>query len=117
LKTKVYEYAKCGTCRKALQFLDKKKVAYEKSDITVNPPSLAEIKAMLARVGDIRKLFNTSGLVYKELGLAKKLPSMSETDALKLLASNGRLIKRPFFQSEEFAAVGFKEEEWKKHFR
>lgn len=111
---KVYEYDKCGTCKKALKFLDARKVAYEKIPIVDRPPSLKELKEMLAHVGDVRKLFNTSGQVYRELKLGDKLPSMSETEALKLLASNGKLIKRPFALGKGRGLVGFKEAEWKK---
>lgn len=116
-KLKVYEYAKCDTCRKALRFLDQKKVVYEKEDITQNPPTLAELKKMLEFLGgDLRKLFNTSGVVYKEMKLSEKLPSLSANDALKLLASNGRLVKRPFLLGPSWGSVGFREEEWGKHF-
>ena len=111
---KVYEYDKCSTCKKALKFLDGRKVAYQRLPIVEEPPTLAELKKMLGFVGDIRKLFNTSGLVYRELGLGSKLPSMSEAQALKLLASNGKLIKRPFALSSDHGVVGFKEAEWKK---
>ncbi len=113
-KWKVYEYAGCSTCKKALKFLDTKKVSYEKVDITSTAPTGAELKAMLSYTGDLRKLFNTSGLVYKELKLSEKLPSMSEKDALALLASNGRLVKRPFVLGPGFGMVGFKEDEWKR---
>lgn len=110
---KVYEYAKCSTCRKALQFLDKKGLKYQKIDITTQPPSKTEIKKMLGFVGDIKKLFNTSGLVYKEMGLSKKLPDMAQDEALALLASNGRLIKRPFVLTEDYGVVGFDEQKWR----
>jgi Spx/MgsR family transcriptional regulator len=111
---KVYEYAKCDTCRKALKFLDSRGAAYEKNDITLQAPSKAELKTMLGYVGDVRKLFNTSGVVYKEMKLSEKVPSMKESEALDLLASNGRLVKRPFVLGDGFGFVGFKEEEWKK---
>jgi arsenate reductase len=111
---KIYEYDKCSTCKKALKYLDSRKVAYQKLPIVDRPPTLAELKKMLGFVGDIRKLFNTSGLVYRELGLGAKLPSMSEAEALKLLAANGKLIKRPFALSGDQGMVGFKEAEWKK---
>lgn len=114
-KWKVYEYGGCSTCKKALKFLDSKKISYEKVDITLHPPSAAELKEMLGQVGEVRKLFNTSGLVYKEMKLSEKLPSMSENDALALLAKNGRLVKRPFLLGNGFGVVGFKEDEWKKH--
>jgi arsenate reductase (glutaredoxin) len=113
---KVYEYGKCSTCVKALKYLDARGVAYEKVDITERAPSLAELKAMREHGVDLRKLFNTSGLVYKEMKLSEKLPAMSEAEALKLLSSNGRLVKRPFVLGEGFGLVGFREEDWKKHF-
>lgn len=115
MKLKVYEYAKCSTCQKALKFLEKKKVSYEKIDITSQPPSLSELKKMAKAVG-LKRLFNTSGLVYKEMKLSEKLPQMSEEESLKLLASNGRLVKRPFLIQGDVALVGFKEDEWKKVF-
>lgn len=111
---KVYEYDKCSTCKKALKFLDGRKVAYERIPIVDRPPTMTELKKMLSFVGDIRKLFNTSGLVYRELKLGEKLPSMSEAEALKLLAANGKLIKRPFALKADQGVVGFKEAEWKK---
>lgn len=117
---KVYEYAKCSTCVKALKFLDGKKVKYEKLPIVENIPSLKELKEMLAALekngGSIRNLFNTSGVVYKEMKLSEKLPSMTESEALKLLAANGKLIKRPFVISDKVHLVGFKEDDWKKVF-
>ena len=113
-KWKVYEYGSCSTCKKALKFLEAKGVPFEKIDITEQAPSMGELKAMLAVKGDLRKLFNTSGLVYKEMKLSEKLPTMSEKDALALLAKNGRLVKRPFVVSEGVALVGFKEDEWKR---
>jgi arsenate reductase len=112
-KLKVYEYAKCSTCKKALKFLDSQGAPYEIVDITTHAPSPAELRTMLGYVGELQKLFNTSGLVYKELKLSEKLPGMSEGEALKLLASNGRLVKRPFVLGAGFGMVGFKEPEWK----
>ncbi len=113
-KWKVFEYAGCSTCKKALKFLDAKKVSYDKVDITTTPPTTAELRKMLGYVGEVRKLFNTSGLVYKELKLSQKLPVMSEAAALTLLAGNGRLVKRPFLLGATEGTVGFKEDEWKK---
>jgi arsenate reductase len=124
-KIKVYEYSNCSTCKKALKFLDSKKVAYEKIAIVEKPPSVAELKTMLAHLnGELRKLFNTSGQVYREMGLGEKLKDMSEAEALKLLAANGKLIKRPFVLKsgavsgalKSDGAVGFQEAEWKKKF-
>lgn len=113
-KLKVYEYGKCDTCRKALKFLDARQIAYEKIDITERAPTKKELEKMLGYVGEVKKLFNTSGLVYKEMKLAEKVPSMKEGEALALLATNGRLVKRPFVLGENWGTVGFKEDEWKK---
>lgn len=113
---KIYEYDKCSTCKQALKFLDARKIPYEKIPIVDRPPSIAELKKMLSHVGDLRKLFNTSGQVYREMKLGEKLPSMKESEALKLLSSNGKLIKRPFALASDAGVVGFKEAEWKKIF-
>ncbi|QDK43965.1 arsenate reductase family protein [Bdellovibrio sp. ZAP7] len=117
---KVYEYAKCSTCVKALKFLDSKKVSYQKLPIADKAPSQTELKKMLAalkeRGGSLKNLFNTSGLVYKEMKLSDKLPSMTESEALKLLSENGKLVKRPFVLGDDVALIGFKEDEWKKVF-
>jgi len=112
---KIYEYAGCSTCKKALKFLDQKKIEYKKIAIVEQPPSLAELKKMLVYYdGQINKLFNTSGLVYREMGLSEKLKTMTETQALKLLSKNGKLVKRPFVLTATSGRVGFKEDEWKK---
>lgn len=115
-KLKLYEYSGCSTCKKALKFLDTKKIPYEKVDITTQPPSKSELQAMLKFLeGDLKRLFNTSGQVYREMKISEKLPKMSENEALQLLASNGRLVKRPFVLASNWGTVGFKEEEWKKN--
>lgn len=112
---KVYEYSNCSTCKKALKFLDAKQVPYEKIPIVENPPSVDELKQMLSHVGgQIRRLFNTSGQVYREMKLGEKLPEMTETQALRLLSTNGKLVKRPFVLGKNIGAVGFQETEWKK---
>jgi arsenate reductase len=114
-KLKIYEYSNCSTCKKALKFLDAKKAPYDKVAIVDQPPTLAELKTMLGYLGgELKKLFNTSGQVYREMKLGEKLPSMTEAQALKLLAANGKLIKRPFLLASKGGAVGFKEAEWKK---
>lgn len=116
-KIKVYEYEKCSTCKKALQFLDKKGVSYERIPIVEQPPSKSELKKMLkAQDGQLRKLFNTSGQVYREKKLGDRLPQMDQEEALALLSSNGKLVKRPFVLAGEQGLVGFKEDEWKKVF-
>ena len=107
-------FAQDSVASLALKFLDAKKIAYEKIDITAHAPSKAELKRMAEALGGIKPLFNTSGLVYKELKLSEKLPGMSEAEAIALLAGNGRLVKRPFVLGEGWSTVGFKEDEWKK---
>lgn len=117
---KVYEYAACSTCKKALKFLESRGVSYERVPIVERPPSMAELRKMLAclvkRGGSIRGLLNTSGQVYREMKLSEKLPGMSEDQILELLAKNGKLVKRPFVMSGDIGLVGFKEEEWKRAF-
>ena len=110
---KIYAYTKCGTCRKALKYLDEKGIAYQEIPIRDQPPTKTEIKNMLGFYdGEIRRLFNTSGGDYKELNLKEKLPSMPTKQAIDLLSSNGNLVKRPFVLGNGFGLVGFKEEEW-----
>lgn len=110
---KVYTYGQCDTCRKAVKFLRTRGVAFQEVPIRETPPSVSELKAMLkAKGGELRKLFNTSGRDYKALGLSEKLPFLSESEALKLLAGNGNLVKRPFAIGDGVFLVGFKEEEW-----
>lgn len=117
-KVKVYQYAKCSTCRDALAFLDKKGIPYEALPIVAQPPTVAELKTMLASVkergGTFKKLFNTSGQLYREMGMSEKLAKMSEPEALALLSKHGMLVKRPFLLSKNANLVGFKADEWKK---
>jgi arsenate reductase (glutaredoxin) len=116
-KLRVYEYSKCSTCRNALKFLDRHKVDYEKLPIVETPPSKAELRQMLAaQGGNVKKLFNTSGELYREMKISEKIGDMSENEALDLLAANGKLIKRPFVISGDTGLVGFKEDDWKKTF-
>ncbi len=110
---KIYEYKGCGTCRKALKYLEDRKVAYEKIPIREQPPTKAELKTMLTYVGDLRKLFNTSGGDYKALGMKEKLPKISTDEAIDLLSKNGNLVKRPFVIGKNSGIVGFEEEAWK----
>lgn len=111
MSLKVYEYKNCDTCRKALKFLDAKGLAYEKIPIREKPPTPEEIRRMIGYVG-IKKIFNTSGRDYKALGLKDKVSHLTEEQIIKLLASNGNLIKRPFVISETSGWVGF-QEAWK----
>lgn len=111
---KLYQYPKCSTCRKATKFLHEQGIDFKSIDITEKPPAKTELKAMLASYeGDIRKLFNTSGVQYRELKMKDKLPTMKAKEAIDLLASNGKLIKRPFLlNTDKQGIVGFKEEAW-----
>lgn len=114
---KVYEYKNCGTCRKALKFLDERKIPYQAIPIREKPPTKTELKKMLQFVnGDIRKLFNVSGQDYKSLNMKDKLPKMNPDELVDLLSKNGNLIKRPFVLSDANGWVGFKENEWETKF-
>ena len=110
---KVYEYKGCSTCRKALKFLEENGIEFEKLPIRETPPTVKELKQVLDAVGDNKKLFNVSGGDYRELGLKDKLADMSESEQLKLLASNGNLIKRPFVVTKDGGWTGFKEDQWR----
>ncbi|MBJ6363854.1 arsenate reductase family protein [Paenibacillus sp. GCM10012307] len=112
LKLQVYHYAKCGTCRNAIKWLQAKGHELELHDLFEQAPSENTIREWIARSGlDSKKFFNVSGEVYKELKLKDKLQEMSEEDKIKLLASNGRLIKRPVITDGGTVTVGFKEAE------
>lgn len=109
----ILQYPKCSTCRKALNYLRAKSVEFEARDIKESPPSKEELKDWLGRSAlPVKKFFNTSGQVYKTLGLKDKVPSMSTEEALELLAGDGMLVKRPILLAGEKVLVGFREEEW-----
>lgn len=114
---KVYEYAKCGTCVKAKKFLKEHEIPFQEVPIVDTPPSRSELELMLAHLKSrglkINKLFNTSGVLYKEMELSKKIASMTEDELLDLLSQHGKLIKRPFVLLKEDGVVGFNESEWK----
>lgn len=113
----IYIYGNCSTCRDALRWLDARGISYETKAIRETPPSPAELKSMLAaRGGDLRKLFNTSGMDYRELGLKDQLPKMREAEAFALMGGNGNLVKRPFALGDGKALVGFKPAEWEAAF-
>ena len=106
-------YPKCTTCQKAKKWLDDNKIEYEFRDIKLDNPTLDELTAWYKQSGlPLKKFFNTSGLLYKSLDLKNKLPTMSEDEMLKLLASDGMLVKRPLLVGDDFLLVGFKEAEW-----
>ena len=107
-------YPKCTTCQKAKKWLDDHKIAYELRDIKLTRPTAAELSLWHARSGlPLKKLFNTSGLLYKSLSLKEKLPEMSEGAMLELLSTDGMLVKRPLLISDAFVLVGFREAEWR----
>lgn len=108
------EYPKCSTCKKAKKWLTDNNIEFKDRDIVENIPTEEELKKWIAESKkDIKKFFNTSGLKYKELKLKEKLPNMTDDEKIKLLASDGMLIKRPLLISDNNILVGFKEEEWK----
>lgn len=117
-RVQLVEYPKCSTCQKAKKWLEGQKIEFEDRHIKDNPPTVEELTAWYKRSGlPLKKFFNTSGLLYKELQLKDKLPGMSEEEQLKLLASDGMLVKRPILWNEEFVLVGFKEAEWEQKLR
>ena len=106
-------YPKCTTCQKAQKWLDEQGVAYTLRNIKEDKPSYEELKAWYATSGlPLRKFFNTSGLLYKSLGLKDKLPTMSEEEMLRLLATDGMLVKRPLLVGDGFVLVGFQAARW-----
>jgi arsenate reductase len=111
-----YGYSGCGTCRKALAWLKGHNVTVDQRPIREQPPTESDLKKALVQLGALRPLFNTSGGDYKELRLKDKLPHMKESDALKLLASRGNLIKRPFVVYGKRYLVGFNEDAYEETF-
>lgn len=106
-------YPKCTTCQKAKKWLDDNKIEYELRDIKEDNPSLEELTDWYKMSGlPLKKFFNTSGLLYKSMQLKDKLPNMSEEEQLRLLATDGMLVKRPLVIGDDFVLVGFKENEW-----
>ena len=116
MNLRVYTYEKCSTCRKAVSFLNAHNIPYEVIPIREHPPTIAELRAMLGHVGELRRLFNTSGLDYRAMKLSERLPAMSLDEALALLAKNGNLVKRPFALTAKSGAVGFNEADWARLF-
>ena len=116
MKLKVYEYKNCGTCKNALKYLAENKISFESIPIVDRPPTKAELALMLkylrADGGTLKNLFNTSGVIYKEMNLAEKLSELTESEALDLLSRHGKLVKRPFVLGKNFGMVGFKIDQW-----
>ena len=110
---KVYCYSKCSTCKKALKWLDEKKIKHEVIDIKADHPDEKTLRKYYAVSGlPLKRFFNTSGMQYRELELSKKLPDMSEDEQFTLLAGDGMLVKRPLLVGKDFVLTGFKQAEW-----
>ena len=113
--TNVYCYSRCSTCKKALKWLDDKNVEYKLIDIKEDNPDEKTLRQLYKKSGlPLKKFFNTSGQLYREMELSKKLPDMSEDEMFKLLASDGMLVKRPILITSKTVLTGFNEEEWEK---
>lgn len=107
------EYPRCTTCKKAKKWLDEHGVSYEDRDIKLENPSADEMKHFHQLSGmPLKKFFNTSGILYKEMQLKDKLPTMTEEEQYELLATDGMLVKRPLVVGDDFVLIGFKEEAW-----
>lgn len=110
-------YPRCTTCQKAKKWLDERGIEYMDRDIKAENPTLDELTGWYRLSGlPLKKFFNTSGLVYRSMDLKNKLPAMREEEMLRLLSTNGMLIKRPLLIADHFALVGFKEAQWAEAF-
>ena len=110
---KIYCYSRCSTCKKALAWLDERGIKYELLDIKEQHPGEEELKSYHRLSGlPLKKFFNTSGMIYREMELSKKLPTMSEDEQYALLATDGMLVKRPLVIGDDFVLTGFREKEW-----
>ena len=106
-------YPKCSTCKKAQAFLDANSIEYTLRDIKTDNPDFDELKMCFEKSGlPLKRFFNTSGLLYKSMELKNKLPNMSEEEQLRLLSTDGMLVKRPLLIADDFVLTGFKEKEW-----
>lgn len=109
----LYQHLKCSTCQKAVRFLKERKIEFISKDITAEPPSIKELQTMLDfQKGNINKLLNTSGQLYREMQLSQKLKDMLLSEILALLNCHGMLVKRPFLLGTNFGLTGFNETEW-----
>ena len=110
---KIYCYSRCSTCKKALAWLDERGLKYELLDIKEQHPTEEELRRFHGKSGlPLKKFFNTSGMIYREMELSKKLPTMSEDEQYALLATDGMLVKRPLVIGDDFVLTGFREKEW-----
>ena len=109
----VLVYRKCSTCLKAIKWMEEHQIKFEERPIVEENPTYEELKEWYEKSGlPLKRFFNTSGMLYKEMGVKDRLPEMSEEEQLKLLATNGMLVKRPLVVGEDFVLTGFKEKEW-----
>ena len=109
------QYPPCSTCQKAKKWLDEKEIVYTDRHIKEQKPSYEELRDWYEKSGlPLKKFFNTSGLLYKQLNLKEKIPTMTEEEQLRLLATDGMLVKRPILVTEHAVLVGFKPAEWEK---
>ena len=107
-------YPRCSTCQKAKKWLEENSIKFTERDIVKDKPTEKELKDFFKKSGkELKKFFNTSGILYRELELKDKLPTMTEDEMIKLLATDGKLVKRPMIVTKDFVLNGFKEEEWK----
>jgi len=109
---KMYAYSGCGTCRKASKWLEANGLSATTLPIRETPPSRKELTRALSCVDSVRKLFNTSGGDYKEMGMKDRLPTLSDLEAIELLATHGNLVKRPFLLHPKGVLTGFDEAAW-----
>lgn len=106
-------YPKCSTCRKAMKWLDENNLEYEFRDIKEDNPKVEDLKEWIEKSGlEIKKFFNTSGIIYRENKLKDKLPNMTDEEKIELLATDGMLVKRPLLITEDKVLIGFKEKEY-----
>ena len=114
----VLDYRKCSTCQRALKWLEQNKINFEERPIVEENPTFDELKEWYGKSGlPLKKFFNTSGNIYKQMNLKDKLGDMSEEEQLKLLAADGMLVKRPLVVGEDFVITGFKESEWEQRLK
>ena len=110
---KFIQYPKCGTCRKAKKWLVDNNIDFDERYIVINKPTKDELKLWIEKSGlPIKKFFNTSGVLYREQGIKDKLPNMSDDEQIELLASDGKMVKRPIVVYDDVVLVGFKEADW-----
>ena len=113
----VYTYRSCDTCRRAVKWLNAEGIAFTEKPIRETPPTVRQLRAMLAAYGgERRRILNTAGRDYREQKLGDRLDAMSDAELFGLLSGNGNLVKRPFVSGDDVQIVGFNEVEWKKAF-